>query len=730
MDAEIKTRFYGVGKIAYRFRYVIILLWILAIALCIPSLPKLMEPFNTSGFENFKSESFKTLNHIQEVVGYQKHRVLILFTKKRSSMSDSQFIQDVKKALDGLDKIKQTHEVIIGPVEHDKNILAVLAFKRDNKSIDVESFETYVKPSKNITVKFGGEDVFLNSINKQTQKDLYKADMVATPVAIVTLLFVFGSVTAAIMPLLVGASCAVIMLGALHAIAFHASLSIFTINIAVLLGLCLSLDYALFIISRFREELEAGFSTSEAIPRTMATAGKAVFFSGLAVFTSLSALLLFPINILVSVGIGGLCAVSLAVFGALTLLPAILSILKGGINFGTLFKISMKENSIWRWIAQKVIRFPISFATFGFAVLLICSLPIKNIVLGIYDYHILPEQSEGRSFFNTFIKSYDEEALTPITVAVHTNSGSIFSAQNVKRAYRLQTKLKNMDDVEKVTSYLSWMPKGRLIQYQTFYAQDKADYPKDVKQILKTSTSRRTAVFYIESKYPSESPETKQLVKDIRNLSRPGLTLSVTGVPANNLDVFDGIYEKMPLAICLILGMTFLVLMVLLKSLFLPFKAIVMNIMSLMATYGSLVFIFQEGHFHEWLNFDPQGSLDISMLVIIFCALFGFSMDYEVFLLSRIHENYLKTHDNDQSIVFGIEHSAKIITSAAWIVIVLCASFLVAEVLMVKAFGFGIAIAIFIDAFTIRIFLVPAIMKLAGRINWYFPKLFRRLFGG
>ncbi len=725
-----QNAFYRLGIFIFNWKKTVICFWIVALLFCIPTLPKLITPFQSSGFENFKSESYKALNEVENNIGYQKHRVLILFSKKNMSLNDLEFRNKVDKSLKQLNTISAKHEVIIGPVQEHKQILAVLAFKNIKKVDDVllDEIESKVKKNKNLKIFFGGEDVFLESINKQTQKDLFHADMVAGPISIITLILVFGSLAAALMPIIVGAFCAILMLGFLYFLAFHTSLSIFTINIALLLGLCLSLDYALFIISRFREELILKQTISEAMGNTLAHAGKAVFFSGLAVFASLSALLLFPINILVSVGVGGLCAVFLAVLGALSLLPAILGLLKTHINFGTLFKFKSSDQSgIWGKIATVVTKFPYIFASIGMIILLFCAIPVKDLKLGIYDYHILPPHSEGRVFFQEFTKGYDEQELSPITIVVETNK-DILNSINLNRTYKLIQKIKNLDNVHSVSGYLSWIPHGRLNDYKTLYLASRDVLPDAVKQMLKTSTNKHMSVFYVLSDYSSESKQTQKLVKQIRNISISGLDIHVSGVPANNVDVINGIKEMAPKAVSLILVMTFIVLLALLKSLFLPIKAIVMNILSILATYGSLVYIFQLGHGEKFLHFDSQGSSDISMLIIIFCALFGFSMDYEVFLLSRIQECFNRTKDNKSSIIFGIDHSAKIITSAAWIVIVLCGSFLVADVLMVKAFGLGIAIAIFLDAFIIRIFLVPAIMTLTKRINWYCPKILLSFF--
>ncbi len=718
--------FYRLGQLMYRFRYWVIGIWFVGLIASLPVIPHIMDPFQSSGFENIHSQSFDTNKLLENSVGYQKHRILVLFTKESDTVSNQMMNSEVNKALKKLDHVSYEHKILF---QKNKNsTLAVIAF-RDNlelNSEDINQLKKLIKKPKHLQVYFGGEDVFVESVNKQTEKDLFRADMIAAPVSILTLLFVFGSVVAALMPMLLGGCCALMMFAILNHLANFMSLSIFTINIALLLGLCLSLDYALFIISRFREELHKEHHHIESvISRTMATAGKAVFFSGLAVFASLSALLLFPINILISVGVGGLCAVFLAVIGAITLLPAVLSTLENKINLGTIFRTGLHQNRFWHHLATGVIAKPILFVLMGFIILVTLALPLQHLKLGISDYHILPENSEGRAFFKAFSKNYDENELSPISVVIQSST-PILKENNIKKAYDLVDKIKQMQDVKKVEGYLSWLPSRSLEDYQKIYSMSKNNLPPEVRKMLATSVSKHVAVIQVISRYSSESDKTQQLVRDLRNLHEEGLDIVVTGVPANNVDVFDGIKDNMLWSVRLIIIVTFFVLMILLRSLFLPFKAIVMNILSLCATYGVLVYVFQQGHFSEILNFEAQGSLDVSMMVIIFCALFGFSMDYEVFLLSRIQECYQHHKNNKLSIVYGIEHSARIITSAAMIVIVLCGSFLVADVLMVKAFGLGIAVAIFIDAFIIRTLLVPAIMTLTASINWYFPSWFSK----
>lgn len=255
------------------------------------------------------------------------------------------------------------------------------------------------------------------------------------------------------------------------------------------------------------------------------------------------------------------------------------------------------------------------------------------------------------------------------------------------------------------------------------YGGDQLQLNPGLKKLLKFTVNNNISVITIISKYPHDSQKTKELIKKLRDTELGhGLTILVTGTSANTLDVLSCIAKKFPYAFMWVLVFTYIVLLVLLRSIVLPLKAIIMTILSLSASYGALVFVFQYGYLHQLLHFEPQGMIDITLLIIIFCALFGFSMDYEVFLLSRIKEEYEQSHNTIKSIVYGIDHSSKIISSAAIIVILICCSFMSADILLVKAFGMGIAVAIFVDAFLIRTILVPSTMAILGRWNWYLPR--------
>lgn len=724
------NKFYKLGSAVYHGRWWLLLIWLGAIAACIPLLPHIITPFKTTGFIAEDSPSAAAEQQIKQSLNYDHHnKLIIMYSSSTLKAKSSLFNKKIKASLADLKRFNIPHEILwpsnnvqqISKDQHTAYVVIVVKTKDALHGDDLKRLTSLIKQPPNMTMQIGGEPVFIEDINKQTQKDLYKADFIATPVAIITLLFVFGSVTAALLPIILGGGCALAVLSMLYLIGHYVTLSIFTINIALLLGLCLSLDYALFIISRFRDELDKKMSPKDTIAMTQATAGKAIFFSGLAVFVSLSALFFFPINILFSVAIGGMVAVFVAVLTAIIFLPAVLSLLHTRINFLSI-KINspLKRFKIWSWIAGKVAKRPLAVFIPVFLFLLLLGYPFLSAQVGISDYKIFPEHSENRAFFDTYEKKFNGLELNPVLLLIKTTPLPLLSKHNIYNLYDVTHKIKDNSLVKEVHSIVTTMPSLTKNQYYQLYKQAKKN--AEIKTLLKTTSSKDATLVNIVSKESLQSPHTSKLINDLRAEHAPkGMHFYLTGVPVINQDIITSIRNNLPYALLWIMGSTYIILLILLRSVFLPFKAILMNLLSLCACYGALVFIFQEGHFAQWLNFQPQGMLDISILVIIFCALFGFSMDYEVFLLSRIKEYYDATHSNKHSVIFGIEKTSKIITSAALIVIFLCGSFLVADVLMVKAFGLGIAVAIFVDAFLIRTLLVPSTMILLTQWNWYLP---------
>ena len=725
--------FYKTGHKVYALRWVILAVWVVCLLAAIPLIPDIVSPFKTTGFTDDHSESIRTERFLDKKLGFHhNNKFIALYHSKTLTTDNPLFFKKIHESLSRLKRFPIENIRLLPKDNHhqiskDKHSAYVAIIIKTQKTIDdneLALFKASITTPKKMTLHLGGEPLFQEHLTQQTQDDLYKADYIATPIAIIILLLIFQSAVAAVLPILLGGGCAVMILSTLYFLGHICNLSIFTLNIALLLGLCLSLDYCLFIINRFRDELRLQKTIEEAIANTEATAGKAVFFSALAVFISLSALLLFPINILFSVAIGGLVAVFFAMLTALVFLPAVLSLLKTRINCLPICLIkTSKKTKIWHRIAETVVRHPYTFFFPTLILLLTLGYPLYSVTLGVSDFHIFPAHSQSRLFFDNYTEAFDENELTPISLLIKSPNRPILSRDALSELYNLTHRLEHNPNVAAVRSIVTVDSDVTKREYDVLYQAPEERMNANLRTLLTLTTRPHFTVVDVISKYPLNSPETKQLLTKLGHIKmKHGMSVQLTGTPTDNNDVLRCISHTLPYAILWIVGFTYLILLFLLRSALLPIKAIAMNFLSLSACYGALVFVFQDGHFNQFLNFEPQHMLDISLLVIIFCAIFGFSMDYEVFLLTRIKEAYDTLKDNDQSIVFGIEKSSKIITSAAIIVIFICGSFFVADVLMVKAFGLGIAVAIFVDAFLIRTILVPATMAIIKSWNWYLPK--------
>jgi len=726
--------FYSLGFGIHKYRWFILLLWFLLIIASLPFTPYVITPFKNIGFVDRASESARANDTLNKRFGFSYNQFIVIYHSDLIKATEPKFLNEIKQSLSGFKHFPVKNQIIY-PDIHNKQIsedkhtaYAVIYFEGPEEASQqlLHDFKMTLKEPFDLDMRIGGEPVFLDDTQKQTQVDLFKAEYIATPVAIITMLIVFGTAVAASIPIILGGVSAFLILMMLYFLGHIFSLSVFTLNIALLLGICLSLDYALLIVSRFRDELKHRETIEEAIAVTLSTAGKAVFFSGLAVFISLSALLFFHIDVLFSVGMGGLASVSVSVLTAIILLPAILGILNHKINRLRLpFRKQgpSADNPHYGWIINKVVKRPVIYFCTILFILFALGYPFFKVELGISDFRILPKTLDSREVYDLFESEFGESRMSPILAVVQSSNENILTSKNIDALYSFATQLMKNPYVSDVSSIVSTNPRLTEKQYNQMYSMPKAQLPDDVQKLLKMTTTGDLTIMTIVGKTNSNSPETRDLIKELRDTQlKNHLTLEVTGASANTMDVLASISKTFAYAFLWIVIFTYIILLLFLRSVILPLKAILTTILSLFASYGVLVLIIQQGFLHKLFNFEPQGLLDISLLIIIFCALFGISMDYEVFLLTRIKECYEQSHQNIKSIVFGINRSWKIITSAAIIVILICFSFMSADVLIVKAFGLGIAVAVFVDAFIIRTLLVPATMTILGKWNWYLPK--------
>ncbi len=542
-----------------------------------------------------------------------------------------------------------------------------------------------------LTVGIGGASAVDEAIGAQLEKDLAKAESIAVPATLVLLVLVFGGVVAASLPL---ATALVSVMGtflALFLISRVTNVSIYSINLTTALGLGLAIDYSLFIVSRFREELTAGRSTDEAVVRTVETAGRTVAFSALTVAASLAALLVFPLYFLRSFAYAGIAVVVTAALCSLLSLPALLASLGPRVNKWSVRRrhAETAANGFWHRLATAVMRRPIPIATAVIAVLVLLGTPFLRVDPGLPSYLSLPESSEARTVAAALATDFAGNQAEQFAVVMPGVEAEGSDAAAVD-AFAAQARA--LDGVATVTvdsaeagSWLTIVPSVAL-----------------------------------------RSADGEALVENLRALVPP-FGFGVEGPAAELVDTKAAITDRLPLALAIVGVTTSILLFLVFGSILVPIKAIVLNLLSLSATFGAMVWIFQEGHLSGVLDFTPTGQLDVAMPILMFCIAFGLSMDYEVFLLSRIKEEHDRTGDNTKAVVAGLESTGRLITAAALILAITFAAFGTSGMAFMKLMGVGLAMAILVDATVIRGILVPAFMRLAGEANWWAPAPLRRL---
>ena len=546
-------------------------------------------------------------------------------------------------------------------------------------------------------VLVGGEDRAQEEFQERAQKDLERGETLALPVMLVLLFLVFRGVVAAVTPLLVAivavAGALLILLG----VSEVADISVYSVNVVTMLGLGLAVDYSLLVVSRFREERAAGLDLPAAIERTLATAGRTVAFSGLTVAAALGGLLAFAEPFLRSLAWGGIGVVLVAMVAAVTLVPALLGLWGRRIKPSRVrgsggLKPSPPEgqpfdHGVFYRLSRLVQRYAPVIVVLVAALLVLLALPFRHARLQNSGLESLPRSSESRQLFETVRARFQDGGTDPVVVVVESAPGSPLVAAYLDRV-------------------------GEL--------------PGVARVATRPGTPPQLTVLDVVPEGTSEGPVATGLVERIRALERP-VAAGVTGPAAFLVDYRDSLTSRLPYALGLIGLATFALLFLMTGSVVVPVKAIVMNVLSLGASFGALVWVFQDGHLSGLLGFDPPGMVDITVPVLIFVFAFGLSMDYEVFLLSRIKEAWDQTGDNDLAVAVGLQRTGRIVTSAAALIVIVFLGFAAGELLTIKEVGLGMAIAVVLDATVVRMLLVPATMKLMGRWNWWAPPSLRRL---
>ena len=576
----------------------------------------------------------------------------------------------------------------------DENSAFLFIYSEDIEWDNVQSLgkriqEKYDGKFENLTVYASGTGVFAHAINTKIASDLKISEAISIPLTFILLVFVFGGLVASAMPLLVGVSAILGSLLVIYLLTLFTGVSVFALNLVTGLGLGLGIDYSLLVVNRFREELHSGKSVDEAIKKTVATAGKTVFYSGLTVVITLAALMLFPLMFLKSFGYAGVTVVIMAVLGALVALPALLAILGKRIDKAVVRKgaLKPKEDGRWAQTARFVMRKPVSVVVLSLVILTVLAAPIKNIVFSQVDSRVLPASNPAAYAAQLITERFPGQEGNPIEVIIPGGASKIEQINNYTQ------------EIAKVSGVV------RVGEPQIL--------GNDVRVIAIHDMGPRT-------------PDAEALIKQIRLIPSPDQTL-IGGVAADYADTQIGIAKTMPWALTWIAIGVLLLLFVFTGSLILPIKAVILNILSLAATMGVITWIFVDGNL-KWLvgDFTTTGSVDTGSIILVAVVAFGLSMDYELFLLSRIKEEHDAGRSNIESVATGLQRSARIITAAAGLLAIVFASFVLSGVTSIKMLGFGVAFAIILDATLVRALLVPALMRLFGERNWWAPKSLKR----
>ncbi|MHB8630452.1 MAG: MMPL family transporter [Candidatus Limnocylindria bacterium] len=630
---------------------------------------------------------------------------------------------------------------LVSKGRHD--LLAVISVKDDSVTAGKYYPELRAKiVSDVLTVQATGYLAVNHDFNTFLESDLRRAETVSLPLALILLLLVFGTVVAAMLPLGVGVLAVVGGIAATFALSHVTDVSQYALNIVTLIGLGVAIDYSLFIVNRFREELARGLTVDDAIARSMATAGRAITFSGLTVAIGLAGMFFYQGTFLASMGYAGALVVAIAVFYGLTFLPAVLSLLGTKVNSLRLSELwrrvrrkpvstAQRGPGLWHRLAVGVMARPLVVLIPVLAFILLAGSPFLRLRLANGDVDMLPPTAESRVALHILTDRFPGQDQNSFQVVVHyTNGSDPLSAANVSALYDLSRKIAAVPGILHVVSVVDVDPAIPKQQYAAMYA-NRAALPPAVQAGIRQSIGADIAVLNAYSADAIPTDQARAELKNIRAIAPPpGAELLVTGFTAYDVDAITFILGKTPAAVAFVVVATYLVLFLLLGSVVLPLKAVLMNFLSISASFGALVWIFQDGHLSSVLNFTPS-SIDPTLPVIMFCIVFGLSMDYEVLLLSRMQEEYLRTKDNRYAVAEGLERIGRLITGAAAIMVGVFLAFALAQVVIIKAIGLGMAIAVAIDATLVRALVVPATMRLLGDLNWWAPrplaKLYRRL---
>lgn len=741
--------FATLGHFVFRHRIAIVIVYALMVPIWAIASRGVMPLLRSGGFEDPTAESWQVRDVLNQELGLGNADVIAIYEVKSGTIDDVEVLSVLLPVIEEAKKVDMVVRVgshydtgapaFVSPDRSKTFLVISIGGDDEDKSRVFTKLEPILlRPTtemEGLTVHFGGLAPVNRSLYATIEADLWRAEMLAFPLTALLLIVIFQSLASASLPLLLGACSVGFALFAMRVLVVFTDVSIFAANIISILGLGLAIDYSLFLVARFREELARDVSVEEALVATMATTGRAVAFSGVTVMASTLGLFLFPQMILHSIGYGGLAVVLGGLIMALTLLPAVLAILGhrvDALRVPFLKKTGTEAGTFWSAVARGVMKRPILVVVAVVVPMVLLATPYKRFNPSLPDHRILPAGTPSRVAMELLNNAFLPFQLSAHDALITFDDGDVFDPALVHKHLevlkRFRAEASAIPGVARIDGPLTVLEVIGEKRGMEMLTTPPEAMDGNLKAILDgISHGRRIRIGVVSTKVFNDDVSVEQVVA-LRKLDLgPGVRLQVGGVSAVLYDLLQTVKVRGPMMVGFVCAVMFFVLFLVFGSVTIPIKAMLMNSLSLTASFGALVWVFQDGRFTEILRYEPLGLSEATQPLVLFAVVFGLSMDYEVLLLSRVREEFDRTGDNEASVAAGLARTGRLITNAAALLVVVVFAFITSDILFMKMLGVGMGLAVALDATVIRALLVPATMRLMGQWNWWAPKPLKAL---